>query len=138
MMLPRVRRLVLSQRNKRPLRHHQFITDVSLLIVGYLVGYFLVQIFLNSPEYIEFLKRKCTQKSVLPELKTIRAIRSKFQSHENFEHKYDLEKELMIGVMTTMAYLATRATAINRTWGQNVPGTIVFYIGGSTEKSSSR
>ncbi|ESO88212.1 hypothetical protein LOTGIDRAFT_56236, partial [Lottia gigantea] len=37
---------------------------------------------------------------------------------------------LLVAVMTTRKYLKTRAEGIYRTWGQIVPGRIVFFVGG--------
>ncbi|KAL8565427.1 hypothetical protein ACOMHN_049404 [Nucella lapillus] len=36
---------------------------------------------------------------------------------------------ILIGVMTTWANLDTRAAAISNTWGRDVTGRLVFYVG---------
>ncbi|XP_025084421.1 chondroitin sulfate synthase 1-like [Pomacea canaliculata] len=51
-------------------------------------------------------------------------------SRKNIPLSNDL---LMIGVMTNRQNLATRAASIFATWGQSVPGKIVFYIGESDD-----
>lgn len=46
------------------------------------------------------------------------------------------ERELIfIGVMTAEKFLETRAAAINQTWGQHVPGRLVFFVGGDVSLS---
>ena len=45
-------------------------------------------------------------------------------------------KLLLVGVMTADKYIATRARAVYETWGQNVPGKILFFTaegGGPSE-----
>ena len=42
---------------------------------------------------------------------------------------------LLIGVMTTHEHLATRASAINMTWGSDPAHTIVYYVGRSGNTS---
>ncbi|KAK6166065.1 hypothetical protein SNE40_022845 [Patella caerulea] len=41
------------------------------------------------------------------------------------------DKFLLVAVMTTRKYLETRAEAMYNTWGQQVPGKIVFFVGGT-------
>ncbi|XP_015927513.2 chondroitin sulfate synthase 1 [Parasteatoda tepidariorum] len=45
------------------------------------------------------------------------------------------KKLLFIGVMTAQKYLETRALAIHNTWGQTVPGKLIFFSS-STSKSN--
>lgn len=49
----------------------------------------------------------------------------------------DRRQLLMVGVMTADKYISTRAKAVFETWGQRVPGKILFFTSGKTTNESS-
>ena len=98
-------------------RRKQLLMDFFLLLFGYMVGLRIFRRDFNTND--SFASRLCGG-------------HWERQVHET-ERKTQMtsvvDNTLMIGVMTTRRHLATRATAIYATWGREVPGLVIFYIG---------
>ena len=125
-----------------------------MLIIGHFIMFSISKIHFYRLENIESTWQSGKNLAIFSELKnniekqpsphihsrnSSSELRLNDQGHNTVQgHMKDLDNHLMIGVMTTMRYLATRATAINRTWGQYVPGRIVFYVGASVGVTSSK
>ena len=47
----------------------------------------------------------------------------------------DKQNLVLVGVMTAQKFLHTRAVAVYETWGQRLPGKVIFFTGGNATKS---
>ena len=94
----------------------QLMADTTLLLIGYALGCLLVQHGRLPP--LPFLPRQCPGPG-----------RVGAGGAAPFGPRPQIEDTLMIGVMTTRRNLATRASAIDSTWGREAAGRVVFYVG---------
>lgn len=101
------------------------------IIVGFLVTTQLQYVFLNQKSCFKFN---------LP----VQHVDNVPQTSENLikdvintSHLSADRKLLFIGVMTAQKYLDTRALAIHNTWGQTVPGKLIFFSSSSSRSNFS-
>lgn len=105
----------LSSRNRR-------LHPVISLFIGILFG-FLIAIMLRS-----FIPHHLMSGCIHHRIRSVNRIIQENVYHENIENISKQDKTLLfIGVMTAQKFLESRALAIHSTWGQNVPGKLLFF-----------
>ncbi|KFM68678.1 Chondroitin sulfate synthase 1, partial [Stegodyphus mimosarum] len=98
------------------------------VIVGFVITTQLRYMFLNPPSCL---------KNINNEKLHVKSSEYSIENVINISNLSEDKKLLFIGVMTAQKYLETRALAIHNTWGQTVPGKLIFFSSSSSRSNSS-
>lgn len=100
------------------------------IIIGFIVTTQLRYFFLNQKScFLRF------NKQLAPLEETSRISEHLIEDVINVSHLSADKKLIFIGVMTAQKYLNTRALAIHNTWGQTVPGKLIFFSSSSSRSN---
>lgn len=60
---------------------------------------------------------------------------SQFVRYQNLSQETNARGLVLVSVMTHLGTIKTRAVAIRKTWGQDIPGKLIFFVGSSGNKT---
>lgn len=60
---------------------------------------------------------------------------SQFVRYQNLSRETNAKRLVLVSVMTHYGTINTRAVAINKTWGRDIPGKVIFFVGNTGNKT---